>query len=196
MKISKWLIGIIVIVLAVIISLLVIFFGNLEKSPSDDNQPTTASTEPTSAPVTDPTDSGSDDIHNDDTQIPDDDAPTTPGGTITIPNQEPTEGPSIEPGDQPSDEPTNAPTEAPANDPTEPDEPTTPQPTEPENNGPDLSMTYEEFQNLPPAKMREFQESFADIEDFFEWYNAAKEAYEKANPPIDAGDGTITLPTD
>lgn len=194
MKMSKWLIGIIVIVLAVIISLSVILLCNLEKSPSDDNQPTTATTEPTSAPVTDPSNSDSVTTDEEEPIVQGDDEPTKPATPVTQPQQEPTEGSSIEPGDQPSDEPTNAPTEAPATDPTEPAEPTTP--TEPENNGPDLSMTYEEFQNLPPAKMREFQESFADIEDFFVWYNAAKEAYEKANPPIDAGDGTITLPTD
>ena len=76
-------------------------------------------------------------------------------------------------------------------------EATTPNDTEPvQNNKPDLSMTYEEFQNLTPAKMREFEESFESKEAFFDWYNAAKEAYENANPPIDAGDGVITLPTD
>ena len=57
-------------------------------------------------------------------------------------------------------------------------------------------MTYEEFQNLTPAQMRAFEESFESKDAFFEWYNAAKDAYENANPPIDAGNGTITLPTD
>ena len=27
-------------------------------------------------------------------------------------------------------------------------------------------------------------ETFEDIESFFEWYNLAKETYEKENPPI------------
>ena len=53
-------------------------------------------------------------------------------------------------------------------------------------------MTYEAFVALSPAEQRLYQESFTDLEAFFEWYNAAKEKYEKENPPIDI-DGPIDL---
>ena len=62
--------------------------------------------------------------------------------------------------------------------------------------GPDISMTYEEFEALTPAEQRAFQESFSDIELFFDWYDAAKAKYEEENPPIEIGGGTsVTLPT-
>lgn len=57
-------------------------------------------------------------------------------------------------------------------------------------------MDYETFRAMTGAEQRAFQESFESIEAFFAWYNAAKEAYEKENPPIEiGGDGVVTLPT-
>ena len=53
-------------------------------------------------------------------------------------------------------------------------------------------MTYEAFTALTPAEQRLYQESFADLDAFFAWYSAAKEKYEKENPPIDI-DGPIDL---
>lgn len=67
---------------------------------------------------------------------------------------------------------------------------TTPGTTAPEE------LTYEEFEALSPAEKRKYQESFGDIEAFFNWYDAAKAAYEKEHPPIIIGGGTVTLPTD
>ena len=61
--------------------------------------------------------------------------------------------------------------------------------------GPDTSLTYEEFIAMSGAEQRKYQESFGDISKFFDWYNAAKEAYEKENPPIIIGGGSVTLPT-
>jgi len=49
---------------------------------------------------------------------------------------------------------------------------------------PNTEMTYEEFQQLTPAQMRAFEESFESKEAFFEWYNAAKAKYEAENPTI------------
>ena len=53
-------------------------------------------------------------------------------------------------------------------------------------------MTYAAFIALTPAEQRLYQESFKDLDAFFEWYTAAKEKYEKENPPIDI-DGPIDL---
>ena len=53
-------------------------------------------------------------------------------------------------------------------------------------------MTYEAFTALTPAEQRLYQESFKDLDAFFEWYSAAKEKYEQENPPIDI-DGPIDL---
>ena len=121
----------------------------------------------------------------------DSDTSTVPAQSVTVPATEPEE---TEPGETKPTEPTN-PTE-----PQDPDAPDEPDPTmggddEPAgSDGPDLSMTYEQFQNLTPAQMRQFEESFASKDAFFDWYNAAKKAYEEANPPIDVGSGTVTLP--
>lgn len=57
----------------------------------------------------------------------------------------------------------------------------------------DEGMTYEKFSSMEPAKQREYQESFKDIDAFFEWYNAAKEKYEKEHPSIEVGDGSVDL---
>lgn len=57
------------------------------------------------------------------------------------------------------------------------------------------SLDYEGFRALSPAEQREYQESFETIDAFFEWYNAAYDAYTKANPSIEIGDnGIVTLP--
>ena len=57
-------------------------------------------------------------------------------------------------------------------------------------------MDYATFKAMSAAEQRAFQESFSSLDAFFEWYNAAKEAYDKENPPIEVGgDGVVTLPT-
>ena len=53
--------------------------------------------------------------------------------------------------------------------------------------GPDTSLTFEQFQAMTGAEQRAYQESFENLEDFFVWLNAAKEAYEKENPSIEIG---------
>lgn len=43
---------------------------------------------------------------------------------------------------------------------------------------PDLSLTYKEYISLSPAEQQAYFETFASIDDYFTWYNAAKKAYE------------------
>ena len=84
--------------------------------------------------------------------------------------------------------------------PTEP-KPTTTKPTIPstETSVPEESpsevdlMDYEKFLNMTSAEQQKYVESFSDIDAFFAWYNAAKEAYEKENPPISIGNGEINI---
>lgn len=60
--------------------------------------------------------------------------------------------------------------------------------------GPNTSLTYEEFHAMTGAEQRAHQESFANLDDFFDWYNAAKETYEKENPSIEiGGNGEVDL---
>jgi len=48
-------------------------------------------------------------------------------------------------------------------------------------------MTYEEYIALSPAEQQVYFESFEGIDDYFEWYNKAKEEYEDKHPPIEIG---------
>ena len=58
---------------------------------------------------------------------------------------------------------------------------------------PEGEIDYETFVAMDPALQRMYMESFESMDAFFEWYNAAKEAYEQAHPSIDVGDGVIDL---
>ena len=56
------------------------------------------------------------------------------------------------------------------------------------------SMNYESFQDMAPAQQQAYMESFDSIDAFFEWYNAAKEQYEKDHPSIEVGgNGSVDL---
>lgn len=60
--------------------------------------------------------------------------------------------------------------------------------------GPDMDMTYEEYEAMSSEEKMLFYYSFADADSFFEWYNAAKAAYESENGSIIIGeDGTVDL---
>lgn len=93
---------------------------------------------------------------------------------------------------QPNDpDPTEPkPTEPKATEPSEPAETT--QPTETVSSDSNLTE-YEKFQNMSPSEQQAYVESFSSIEAFFTWYNAAKEEYEEANPPIEVGSGIIDI---
>lgn len=56
-----------------------------------------------------------------------------------------------------------------------------------------LKYTYKEYVKLTHAQQEAYMKSFESIEAFFDWYEKAKEEYEKNNPPIDVGDGNIDL---
>lgn len=84
---------------------------------------------------------------------------------------------------------------------TEPEqtEPTVTEPaqTEPQQSEPaqipEGEIDYETFTAMDPALQRQYMESFESMDAFFEWYNAAKEAYEQEHPAIDVGDGVIDV---
>ena len=40
-------------------------------------------------------------------------------------------------------------------------------------------MTYEEYMALDGKEQEEYMKSFSSVEAFFDWYNAAKDTYEK-----------------
>lgn len=158
--------------------------GGLENdSIFDPDQP--EATESTKVDPTDPT------------QEQDGTKPTTGDPTEPTKN-DPTEPTKNDPTEPTKDDPTEPTkddsTEPTKNDPTEPtkDDPTKPTetPTEPV----DTTTDYETFMAMTPARKREFQESFPTLDDFFRWYNAARDAYYAENAPTEIGkDGTVEL---
>ena len=59
----------------------------------------------------------------------------------------------------------------------------------------DTGMTYERFIAMSPKEQREYQQSYADMEAFFQWYETAKAKYEEEHPStIIGGDGVVVLP--
>ena len=69
-------------------------------------------------------------------------------------------------------------------------EPTTP----PSDDTAKLSAEYEAFCAMTGAEKKAYQNSFETIDAFFEWYDAAMEAYNKEHPPTEIGsDGTINM---
>lgn len=104
----------------------------------------------------------------------------------TTGTQAPTTGGSQTPttGSQPSN-PTSVPT-GPANPETKP--------STSEEDDLMATMDFETFQNLSGDEQQKFQDLFESWEDFFGWYNAAKDAYEMENPPIEiGGDGEVDM---
>ena len=189
---------ILALLLAIIMLVCMCACGSESENNATDENPNAEVNQGVSSDINEnkePDAAGSDGTEN--TQPAETDADSTEATeSVVIPTKKPSEDGLVDPELDPDKDPAKPETTNPQ--PTEPvTEPSEPEPTKPtESNKPDLSMTYEEFQNLTPAQMRAFEESFESKDAFFEWYNAAKDAYEKANPPIDAGNGTITLPTD
>lgn len=112
--------------------------------------------------------------------------PTAPAGTV-----KPTAPSGI----------ANPTTPAEATKPTTPAEmtkPTTPpeaaNPTTPSDAAEPDKMTYEEYMARPPEAQQEFFESFASVEAYFDWFNAAKAAYEANRDCIEIdGSGSIDI---
>ena len=57
----------------------------------------------------------------------------------------------------------------------------------------DTPAKYEDFMNMSSKDQQKFVDSFANMDAFFDWYNAAKKVYEQENPPIEVGDGVINI---
>ena len=58
---------------------------------------------------------------------------------------------------------------------------------------PDLSVTYEQYTQMTDAEQTAFRDAFDSLDDFFAWYNEAKDEYDEQNPSIDVGDGSVDL---
>ena len=66
-------------------------------------------------------------------------------------------------------------------------------PTEPEATEDDGEMTYEKFMAMDAAGQQAFINSFPSMDAFFEWFNAAKEAYEASRNEVEIGDGSFDI---
>ena len=125
--------------------------------------------------------------------------PTTGSGTAD--STKPTTGSNAADATNPtvgggSSQPTNPTTGGNATQPTKPDsnqeeatEATAPAPTNPAP----AKLSYEQYEAMSAAQQREFMMSFADVEDFFDWYNDAKAEYEKQHPDIEIEDGKVEI---
>ena len=105
---------------------------------------------------------------------------TQPGGNGQT---QPTQG-------QQGTDPTGSTTDStPPSDPTNPTNPTDPsQPAE------KTYLTYEEYIALSGAEQNAYCQSFPSLRAFNDWYNAAKKAYDEAQPKETIGpDGNINL---
>ena len=59
---------------------------------------------------------------------------------------------------------------------------------------PEKPLTYEEYNALSGEEQEAYFNTFPSIEAFFEWYNLAKDQYEKDHPAIEIDpDSTIDL---
>lgn len=155
---------------------------------------------PTSPSVSDQAQSGVEDSVFE--NIPEDETVVQQAPTAAAPEAPTQEAP--QPATQPADEVVTQPTTEPSQEATEvghPDDeeaatkptqeaPKPTQPTSPPKEEVKL-LDYETFQAMSGAEQRAYQESFEDLDAFFEWYNAAKETYEKENPSIEIGAGDV-----
>ena len=66
------------------------------------------------------------------------------------------------------------------------------EPSAPEYSDTKLSQ-YEWYQELSGEEQVAYMNSFDSVADFFAWYNAAKDEYEKQNPSVEIGGGSIDL---
>ena len=179
---------IIVAVLAVIIIGLIICVVGMK--PNDQPAPTDVSTVPGTTAVTNP----SEETTNTVTQQTEETETTEPTET-TVPSQE-TEPQNTEEDETKPVETKPAETKPEETEPqeTEPQE-TEPQETEPTEQGKNpWNVTYEEYQNMSATEQRAQMNAFANIEEFFAWYEAAKEKYETENPDIEIGGSGVVNP--
>ena len=56
------------------------------------------------------------------------------------------------------------------------------------------ALTFEEYDSMDGQAQREYMFSFPNLDDFFNWYNAAKEAYESTRDTIEFdGSGDLVI---
>lgn len=56
------------------------------------------------------------------------------------------------------------------------------------------ALTFEEYDSMDGQAQREYMFSFPNLDDFFDWYNAAKEAYESTRDTIEFdGSGDLVI---
>ena len=105
--------------------------------------------------------------------LPSDVQPSTESAEETLPAQ-PTESTAgaTEPSTQPTDPTVNQPTE--------------PAVTEPALDEAILALAaeYEAYVAMNSTEKATFQNSFSNYDAFFNWYNAARDAYNQAHPPV------------
>lgn len=187
MNMKKWIS--IALVLAIAIGIMCFAGCRREEptSPALSGDPTTP-TAPAN-PVVDP--------EKDNSKEPPVEAPTMPEETDpqdtkpVDPEQNATQPEATEP------ETTVPPTEPETTEPPTEPEATQPEPTKPENTQPNptepakeqLAEEFKRYEAMSGTDQRAFMESFSDITEFFDWYNAAKAAYEECNPDIEIGEG-------
>lgn len=54
-------------------------------------------------------------------------------------------------------------------------------------------MDFGTFKTMAPSRQRAYQESFESIDAFYDWYEAAQEAYDKEHTPIEIVDGIVDM---
>ena len=179
---------ILVVVLALVLACLLLFlvFGGGNTTPNLPDRDETLQTDPSQADTL-PAENvqQTEDI----TQAATDPTETKPTGDMATspidPNTDVSEGIEVWEDTQPSTQPTTAP-----NVPTQPTtpgtQPTTPEPTESQK------MTYAQYLALSRSQQQEFVRSFDNVEDFYEWLDAAEAEY-KANQPDATGSGSIDI---
>ena len=74
---------------------------------------------------------------------------------------------------------------------TQPAETTKPtEATKPSQGG---KSAYETYMSMSPSEQKAFRASFGSTAEFFAWYNAAKDEYERNNGDQEVGDGSVDL---
>lgn len=94
-------------------------------------------------------------------------------------------------GDKVIADPTNKPTTTPTANPGATSAPT-PKPTATAS-ADTKKLDYATYKAMKPSEQQAYMESFNDMDAFFDWYNAAKDKYEKENPSIEIDGGIVDL---
>lgn len=110
--------------------------------------------------------------------------PTTTPTTypVTLPTM-PTDPPTLTPTTKPSTKPTTRPTTRPS----------TSTPTTPSSVPSIEETTYEDYTKMSGSEQLAFIQSFESMDAFFNWYNTAKQKYDKENAGTELNGGSVDL---